>query len=356
VRPNWRKVRRLVVYVMSVLLRTTKLMLRVQHNGTANSPEQYPHLPIQCAMMHDGVMTVRSADDLRIFLAVARLGSLTAAASALRVDHTTIGRRISALERETGRRLFDRRRTGWTLTTDGDRLLDPAERVEAALVAAREAATGNDLAALSGPVRVLATDGFGTFLLAPALGELHEQHPELTIELVTETQPLGTTVRDFDVAITLEQPTGASLVHRKLTDYVLKLYATPHYLATHPPITRIEDLRDHTLVWYVDRLLSIEPLRVLHQVRAEPADIQSTNLVIHWQCAVAGIGVAPLPHYIGASDTRLVNVLPEFELRRTYWVSAPREHAMTARVRAVIALLDGIVARREVDLVGEKRL
>lgn len=296
--------------------------------------------------------TIRSADDLRIFLAVAQTGRLVAAAAQLGLDHTTIGRRINALERQTGRRLFDRTSAGWQLTPDGERLLEPAERVDAALLDARDIAAGAEADVLTGTIRILATDGFGGFILAPALAGLHRQHRQLTVELVTETQHISSTVRDFDVAVTLEQPTSSGVVHRRLTDYVLKLYATPDYLAAHPAVSSTRDLAQHTLIWYVDRLLDLEPLRLLHEVRDTAADIQSTNLVAHWQAAAAGAGVALLPHYIGATDPRLQCVLPDFEVFRTYWVSARRELAASARVRTVIALLDRVVAARSRDLLG----
>jgi DNA-binding transcriptional LysR family regulator len=296
------------------------------------------------------MQTISSADDLTVFLAVARTGRLVQAARLLGVDHTTVGRRISALERQAGRRLFNRTSGGWELTEDGERLLGPAEAVDAGLASAQEAVSGAG-AALTGTVRILATDGFGAFIVAPALRSLRAAHPELLVELVTETQHFGSSVRDFDVAVTLEQPSSTRVVHRKLTDYVLRLYATPDYLERHPPIERIEDLREHTLIWYVDRLLNVEPLRVLRELRPAAANIQSTNLVAHWQAAAAGAGIAPIPHYIAMRDPTLVNVLPGFEVRRTYWVSTLSEHARLARVAAVVNLLDTVVRERQADLL-----
>lgn len=301
---------------------------------------------------HGGMVALESADDLRTFLFVARTGRLVHAAQLLGVDHTTVGRRISALERQTGARLFDRTKGRWALTPDGERLLEPAERIEAAMTAAREVVDGGEPAALSGAVRVLSTDGFGGFILAPALARLREGHPDLLIELITETQQLGSTARDFDVAVTLEQPTSQGLVHRRLTDYVLHLYATPGYLETHAPLETTADLERHTVIWYVDRLLDIEPLRMLSGLRSSPADIQTMNITAHWQAAASGACVAPLPRFIGSQDARLVRVLPDVEMRRTYWISARREHANSAKVRALTGVLDRVVAERSADLLG----
>ncbi|QOR71630.1 LysR family transcriptional regulator [Ruania alkalisoli] len=294
---------------------------------------------------------IRSTDDLRVFLAVARTGRLVQAGALLGVDHTTVGRRISALERTAGRRLFDRRSEGWELTPDGERLLGPAEAVDAALASAHEALESGERT-LTGTVRILATDGFGAFLVPPVLRTLRERHPGLVVELVTETQHIGSSVRDFDVAVTLEEPASSRLVHRRLADYVLRLYATPEYLERHPPVGTVEDLRAHTLIWYVDRLLNVEPLRVLHEVRPTAANIQSTNVVAHWQAAAAGAGIALLPCYIAEEDPRLTQVLPDLEVRRTYWISSPAEHARLARVRAVVGLIDEAMRRSRSRLIG----
>src|SRR5262249_9322773 len=149
---------------------------------------------------------VLTADDLQYFLAVARTGRLVKAAEELGVDHTTVGRRVNALERQVGQRLFDRRPDSWVLTPPGQRLLEAAEAVSGALKSATEALGGTNT--LSGHVRVLTPDGFGAFILAPALGVLRTAHPGLTIELETATAQLHSTVRSFDVAVTLGKPSS----------------------------------------------------------------------------------------------------------------------------------------------------
>lgn len=293
-----------------------------------------------------------SADDLRYFLEVARRRRLVAAAQALDVDHTTVGRRITRLERGLGHRLFDRSTSGWSMTEAGQRLLPHAESVESALIAAREAQQpGADR--FAGTVRIAAPDGFGAFALTPALASLRARHPELAVELVTVSQhvPLGT--RDFDIVVTLEKP-PPRFHSRKLTDYLLRLYASRKYLERRPPIRTREDLHDHTLIWYVDDLLDVAPLRFLGEILpGHQAQIQTNNITGHWQAVVAGVGVAPLPSYIARGDPRLVPVLPDdVVVRRSYWLAVPGDLARIARIRAVVALLDEIVHDRRDDLLG----
>jgi DNA-binding transcriptional LysR family regulator len=302
--------------------------------------------PGVCIIAH-----VLSADDLQYFLAVARRRRLTAAADQLGVDHTTVGRRIGALERSIGQRLFDRTPNGWVLTEGGRRLLAPAELVATAVASAEEQLGGGG-ATLPGSVRVVCPDGFGAFLLAPALGQLHDAHPELTVELITATPQVVHTVQEFDVAVIQHEPSSPRVLRRHLTDYLIRLYATPEYLASHPPLRSAEDLRRHVIIWHIDDMLDVPRLRSLHALLPSPVHIQSTNLVAHWQAAAASVGIAPLPQFIAAQDPRLVPVLPELEFRSAYWLALPREHARLARVRAVEKVLDDLVAARHDDLLG----
>lgn len=288
---------------------------------------------------------------MRFFLAVARTGRLTRAASQMQVDHTTAGRRIVALERAVGQRLFDRTPGGWQLTDVGQRLVEPAEAIEQAMLDAREL-IGNGRSKLSGTVRVVCPDGFGSFLLAPALGSLRTDHPDLKVELVTATARLEHTVRDFDLAVTLEEPRSTKLVKRPLADYLIKFYASREYLKKHGPVESVGDLGQHTVIWYVDRLLDVQPLHLVDELLARPADIQSTNVVAHWQAAVAGIAIAPLPQYLAELDSSLVRVLPQVESRQTYWLVVPRQHVRLARVQVMVELLDTIVEERSSDLRG----
>ena len=107
-----------------------------------------------------------SADDLKLFLEVARRGRLTEAAKHLQINHTTVSRHITRLERAVENRLFDRTSEGWTLTDAGAQLLVHAEMVEAAVLAAQEDCLSRG-PALTGHVRVIAPDGFGAYLLLP---------------------------------------------------------------------------------------------------------------------------------------------------------------------------------------------
>lgn len=286
-----------------------------------------------------------TADHLRFFLEVSRHGRLNEASRALGVDHTTVGRRITSLEKAAGQRLFDRTPAGWRLTEAGRRLVGYAETVESTLVEAFEDQTSS-VGALSGSVRIAAPDGFGAFVLTPNLTKLRRAHPDLDVELVTATEHNTLNTREFDIAVTLEQPSPRFVVYRKLATYSLHLYATREYLESAPKITKMDDLRDHTLIWYVGALLDVAPLRILDSILVDGrAQIQTNNITGHWLAARSGLGIAPLPSYIGEPDDTLVRVVAEqFSIDRTYWVAVPRELTGLARVKAVEELLRTVVA------------
>ncbi|MFF2110072.1 LysR family transcriptional regulator [Rhodococcus koreensis] len=288
------------------------------------------------------------ADDLRYFLEVARTGRLVAAGKGLGVNHTTVGRRITALERALGNRLFDRVPTGWVLTDAGHELVVHAESIESALLAAMEGAASGG-GRLSGTVRIATPDGFGAFVLAPNLETLYSQHPDLDIEIVTATRHDVLAAREFDVAVTLERPSPRAVDIGELADYRLGLYASANYLDTHPRISHVLDLHEHALIGYVDSLLDVPALRILDEVLpGHRTRIQTNNITGQWTATAAGLGVSALPLYIGDPDPRLVRILEEeVTVLRKYWLIVPRELQRLARVRAAIAALRSLAAVHE---------
>lgn len=286
-----------------------------------------------------------SADNLRYFLEVARTGRLNDAARNLGVDHTTVGRRITALEKSFGQRLFDRSPGGWQLTEAGADLFPHAETVESAVIAAYETRTSS-AGPLTGTVRVATTDGFGAFVMAPRLVDLRCRHPHLDIEMVTATEHRSLTARHFDIAVTLEEPPPRGVVVQELAGYDLRLYATPEYLDAAPPIDELADLARHTLIWYIDALLDVAPLRILESLpHKQRVAIQTNNITGHWMAARGGLGIAPLPQYVAEADPTLTSVLPQmFSVRRRYWMVIPRELRQVGRVRAVAQFLCEIVS------------
>lgn len=285
-------------------------------------------------------MTDFNWNDLRAFLAVARTGRLTAAAARLGADHTTVARRIAALEGALGARLFDRSPQGYALTAHGERLLPSAEQVESLTLRAAGQVGAADQT-LTGAVRIGAPEGFGSYVLAPLMVRLADRHPQLEIQLLAIPGVVSLSKREADIAVTLSPPREGRLVSRKLTDYGLGLYAAPAYLDVRPPLRTRADMAGHRFIGYIGDLLYAPELDYM---QAPDVDIrvalQSSNLIAQLQAALAGAGLCVLPDFIAAREPGLRRVLPrDVGLQRSLWLVVHADLKSLARIRAVMSMI-----------------
>jgi DNA-binding transcriptional LysR family regulator len=274
-------------------------------------------------------------DNARIFLAVARSGQFLAAARQLSLDHATVARRITALEKTLGLTLFERRTSGCAITPAGERFLASAERIEAEMLSAQAdlAATGLDVA---GSVRIGAPDGFGTLFLSPRLGKLAAQHPSLTIQLVPVPRAFSLSKREADIAITIDRPEVGRLAIRKLTNYGLHFYASRRYLEAQGEPASIEDVRRHQLVTYVqDQLFSPELNFMPDLFGPDYRRLECVSAVGQHVAVEAGAGIGILHDYHAAKNAALKLVLPELAFRRTYWLATHLDNHNSLRIRTV---------------------
>jgi DNA-binding transcriptional LysR family regulator len=275
-------------------------------------------------------------DNLRFFLELARSGTLMSASRRLAVDHTTVARRIQALEKEVGTPLFSREAGGHRLTEAGRRLQPQVEAMESAFRTV-ESATPASHEGLSGLVRIGTTEGFGTVVLAPQLALFARAHPGLVIDLLAMPRLVHLSRREADIVISLERPGRGPVVVSRLTDYTLRLYASERYLAAHEPIAAREDLRGHTFISYVDDLLFSKELHYLDELyRPDSFALRSTSILAQYQATAAGAGIAVLPAFLAERDKSLRRVLPEeANFTRTFWMSMPAETKHLARMRTI---------------------
>jgi DNA-binding transcriptional LysR family regulator len=282
-------------------------------------------------------------DDLRFFLAVARSGRLTVAARRLEADHTTVSRRLLALETALKAKLFERKPQGYSLTEQGERLLAKAESMESQALAISAEVGGSDLA-LSGTVRVGAPDGFGTYFLAPELGALAEQHPDFTLQLVALPRTFSLSKREADIAITLEQPTEGRLVSRKLTDYRLRLYASQAYLDRRGPLSDPSGLAGRILVTYVTDLLYSPVLDYFSGLeKYGPRRYECASVVAQLEAVRAGVGIGVLHDYAAKQYPELQVLLPSISFLRTYWLVTHAEVRGLQRIEEVHSFILGRV-------------
>lgn len=272
-------------------------------------------------------------DNLRFFLELSRAGRLTTAARRLGVDHTTVSRRLQALEKSLGVALFIRDTSGYILTEAGRSLLPQVEMMEGASVRI-EQALPNPGESLSGQVRIGATEGYGT-LVAGQLSELSHRHPHLHLDLLALPRAVRLSRHEADIVITLERPERGPFIMTKLTDYVLRLYVGKDYLQEHGPITSRNDLEHHRFVSYVDDLVYSKDLLFLDEIAgSRVVGVRSTSMLAQQEAIAAGAGLGILPAFTADSDPRLSLVMPaQIRFIRTFWMLMPIELKDIARMR-----------------------
>lgn len=291
------------------------------------------YLQVYCAFLQSEDVLV-DWDNLRFFLELSRAGKLTVAARRLGVDHTTVSRRVQALEKTLDVQLFIRAASGYSLTEAGRNLLLQAEAMESAFSGIEQTRSQHQ-DGLSGQVRIGVTEGYGSVMLAPQLAEFTQRYPNLGIDLLTASRMVQLSRREADIVITLDRPERGPFIITKLTDYGLRLYASTEYLQRHPPIRGRDDLRQHGFVSYVDDLLYSKELLYLDEIgKPSHVPLRSTSILIQQQAVAAGAGIAILPSFAADADPRLRRVLgDEVKFIRTFWMLMPIELKDIARMK-----------------------
>lgn len=275
-------------------------------------------------------------NDLRAFLAVARMQKLVLAARYLGIDHSTLSRRIGALEAQLKVQLFDRDTRGHSLTQAGLRLLDLVEGMEGLAIQIGSSVPAMD-SALVGPLRLATPEGFGTVFLAPRLPQLTRDYPDLVLELIANPAVVSLPKREADLAVMMARPQKGRLQARKLTDYELGLYASRTYLSKAAQLETTADLARHRIIGYIDDLLPTEHHAYLREVsETARSDLRISNIMTQLRATLEGAGICILPCFMAVEHPSLVRLLPsEIAIRRAYWLVAHVNMRSPARARAV---------------------
>jgi len=292
-------------------------------------------------------------DDLRVFLAVARLGRMDLAATQLEIDPSTVGRRVARLEATLGARLFEQGRVGRTLTEMGHRLLGHVEKMEQSALLARGQVTGDD-DSYTGSVRLNVSEGFGTWVLPRHLAAFHRAHPRITIEVAASGGFLSPTKREADIAIMLARPTRGPLIVRKLTDYRLCLYASPAYLDANGCPGNVAALAHHSLVGYIPDLVNAPQQHLLEEATGGlRGNVRSSSINAQTSLIVAGVGIGVLPRFIGDQIETIRPVLTdEVVLTRTFWLVVHKSARPTAHIDEFIRWINDVVRKDHRLLTG----
>jgi DNA-binding transcriptional LysR family regulator len=280
--------------------------------------------------------------DVRIFLAIARSGTLGAAARMIGQTQPTMGRRLRALEGSLGHVLFQRTRDGFVLTDEGAAVLSYAERMEEEALSFTRALAGQD-AKLTGVLRVSSSDWFGVHVLTPIFARFLAKHPEVSIELVTDARRYNLARREADLVFRITPFDEPDVIQRKLIHIDYALYGRADL--TSP---KAGDGKGQTLISMdsaFDQLPDV--LWVKRMLPNAKIVFGSNNRDAQAQMCAQGTGYAVLPCPLGDGDARLARFdVGEAPPGRDVWLGYHRDLKRVARLRA---LLDETVAALQRD-------
>jgi DNA-binding transcriptional LysR family regulator len=270
--------------------------------------------------------------DLKIFLAVARAGTLAGAAKRIGQTQPTMGRRLRALEAAVGDALFQRTRDGFVLTAEGTVMLAHAERIEEEVLGLERKLSGRD-ADLEGLIRVSSSDWFGVHMLTPVFANFSQRHPRVTIELLTDARLFSLSRREADMVFRIRRFDEADVVQRKLMHIPYGLYGRRGVKA--PGRLQGRGLSLVTMDTAFGGLPDVAWLkRMLPHARTV---FGSNNREAQARMCAAGIGLAVLPRPLGDATPGLKLLdLGEAPPGRDVWVGYHRDLRRLARLKALL--------------------
>ncbi|MFW2545166.1 LysR family transcriptional regulator [Primorskyibacter sp. 2E107] len=284
-----------------------------------------------------------SWDDLRIFLAVARGESLSAAGRVLRMDPATVGRRIARLEQGLGAALFVKSQQGYALSEPGERMLRHAEAAEQALSLAMEAVRGG-AEGLSGQVRIGAPDGCANFLLPQVCAAIADENPDLEVQIVALPRVVNLSRREADMAIAVSAPTAGRLMVQKITDYRLHFAASEDYLARNAPIRAVNDLNGHRIAGYIPDMIFDKELDYLGELGLTRVPLASNSVSVQFNWVRQGAGLGIVHDFALPTAPGLRRVLTDVvSLKRSFYLVRHTDDRRHERMnRFAKALVDGM--------------
>lgn len=278
--------------------------------------------------MPDKKRTDPDWQDIRVFLALGRHGSLSAAARTLSVNHATIARRIRSLEATLGEKLVERRPDGYVLTPAGTQALAAASDMETAV---QTLGRGNADGSPMGLVRVNAPPALSQGFLTRRLAEVPLQFPGLDIDLATDLRSVSLERHETDIAIRLGRPQDGDVMAKLLLSMAFGFYGTPNVCQ------HVEEGGAPHLVGFNEANAYIPEAAWL--ARAFPHErlvFRANNHVAQATAARSGVGLVLLPHYIGRAEPalRLCRLEP-LPPPRELWLLTRRQDRRDMPVRAV---------------------
>jgi DNA-binding transcriptional LysR family regulator len=290
-------------------------------------------------------------DDARIFLAIARAGSLSGASAALGLGVATVSRRLDRLEAALAMPLFSRHQSGYRLTADGQALLVPAESLEHAAQALGDAAQAQ--AQVAGVVRLATAENLAHPLIVPSLAQLFARHPGLHVQLVSGVQTVNLHRRDADLAVRMAQPEAGHLTIRRLGTLGFGLYGSAGHVQARTPGAGPDPFENDALIGWDDSHAHLPAARWMARVlHGRSCRLETNTLSAQLSAAQSGLGLAVLPHFL-ARKAGLACVAHQLGADQPIWLAMHADLAHSRRVRAVADHLIELFEARRAELEGQ---
>ncbi len=276
-------------------------------------------------------------DGFRYFIAAAEAGSLSAAASALSSNQSTVGRHIDALESSLAVKLFQRSVKGLSLTEEGQAIFEQAQTMQSSVVKIQRMVQGGGTTA-RGTVRLSLPEGLGLEVLIPMLDDFYQQYPEVKLVFNVSATTANLTQGEADVAVRLFRPEESDLVVKYLGEMRLGLYAAKSYEKNYGLPKQLRDVRKHKVVTYGEHLAILPENQWLLDHSDEAKRILcSDSTATRFKAALAGVGISVQPEVLAQTSPNLIRLFRSIKLpAHKVWLVYHQDVRHMSRIRAVV--------------------
>jgi DNA-binding transcriptional LysR family regulator len=290
-------------------------------------------------------------DDLRYLRTIARVGTLAGAARELGVEHSTVGRRLSALETALGTRLFTRGSMGLVPTAACNEILPNLEAIAGEIEALELRLSGGD-ARLEGTVRLTVPELLGPYMVRQ-LSAFRDRHASIRVEVLSGDKRFDLARGEADLAIRAGEVADADLVVRRLSEVGVSVFASSTYLERRGAPASLDDLGGHDVIAFDANLATYPGAAWLDAHLAGAVVVMRGHTIpaIH-KAAVEGLGLALLPCLASSDDPRLRRVTARVLGTRSLNLVVHPGSARMARIRAVMDFLVEIFTRDQALFSG----
>jgi DNA-binding transcriptional LysR family regulator len=285
-------------------------------------------------------------DDLKYFLAIAREGSISGGAKLLGVQHSTLSRRIRALEKHMGTQLIERKKSGYELTANGQQLKSTALKMEDEVLRLDGNLLGQECR-LSGELRVTAINNMASTVLMPIFASFADKYPEIELHIAVTNSYASLAEREADIAIRLTNTPLDTLVGKRLTTVASAVYASRNYL-------KQLKLNNAKAKWLGVTCCGFHQAWTKQACSEQQHQFYSDDTLLTKSALKQGLGLAYLPCFMGDSEEDLGRysdpdeslnlglwLLFHPDLKRNAKVLAFREH-MLSEIHTQKKLFEGI--------------